>query len=466
MKTLLRYNLIGLVAVLVTGCGGGSSSSSNPVERTIPSAPKQAEFFDTDGALVSRMQFQYPDELTINAQLHAIGADMLWNTEDDTSHMYLQCLYMSAPTPLLRYPDLYFLDIARTPTGAVVLSVLGMPTNGLMIKCPVRNGRRLLQESGNVRSLFTSNSTEIYSYLVTAELERFSGTATESLNYEFGLDSTLAAEPSLPFIGDHTQITTVLYDDEQRPLSIDLIADSPWTAVLDEYCADGDSIAIHMMLLRTCSSAHETLFYRYLGDSVERDQQRYNGSNPAGIYTSTATRLARSVIVHPGTVDAGPTSGTGYKSYPFNESEQVTATVSSSYGDDRIWDTVDDLHISFDTYHYDDNGRLSETRFAGQKQQTYDYYPNGKLKQVDVFDNQSDIPARRTLVSYRHGSPAQITVQNRFEDPDDGYVLQTRIVVEFASSEETWPALFTPIALFPEMLPPSVDDLLRFQPHR
>lgn len=486
MKMLLRYNLICLVAVLVTGCGGGSSSSSNPVERTIPSAPKQAEFFNTDGALVSRMQFQYPDELTINAQLHAIGADMLWDTEDDTSHPFLECLYMSAPTPLLRYPDLYFLGMARSPLGAVALAQLSLPYyDGQMIKCPVRSGRRLLQESGYVGSLFMPALGDSYSYLINAELEHFVGTATEVIDYEFfgldrtvaeakelieyewsGEDSSVVPEPDLPIVVDHTQTTTVLYDAEQRPISIDLVADSPWTALLDEYCVDGETLDIHFMLLRACSSAHETLFYRYLGDSVEQDVQRYNGSNLAGIYTSTSTRTASSVIVHSGTADDGPTSGSGYQSYPFNESEQVTATASNSYGYDRIWGTVDDLHISFDTYHYDDNGRLSETRFAGQKQQTYDYYPNGKLKQVDVFDNQSDIPARRTLVSYRHGSPAQITVQNRFEDPDDGYVLQTRIVVEFASSEETWPALFTPIALFPEMLPPSVDDLLRFQPHR
>lgn len=485
MKTLLRYNLICLVAVLVTGCGGGSSSSSNPVERTIRSAPIQADFFDTDGTLVSRIQFQYPDELTINAQLHSIGADMLWDTEDDTSHMYLQCLYMSAPTPLLRYPDLYFLGMAPSPLGITALAQLGLPYDGQMIKCPVRSGRRLLQESGYVSSLFMPSLGDSFSYLINAELENFGGTATEVIDYEFigldrtvaeakelieyewpGEDSSVVPEPDLPIVVDHTQTTTVLYDVNQRPLSIDLIADSPWTALLDEYCVDGETIDIHLMLLRDCSSAHKTLFYRYLGDSVEQDVQRYNGSNLAGISTSTATRLASSVIVHSGTVDDGPTSGSGYQSYPFNEAEQVTATVSSSYDFDATWGTEDDLHFVFNTYHYDDNGRLSEVRYAGRKQQAYDYYQNGNLKQVDVFDSQSDVPARRKQISYRHGSPAQITVQYRVEDPDDGYVLKTRIVIKFAPSEETWAELFAPIALPPEMLPPSIDDLMRFQPHR
>src|SRR5690554_1701674 len=114
MTTLLRHILACLVALLAAGCGGGSSSGSssassgNSVSSTINSAPSSAEFYDDDGALVSRMQFEYPDELTINVELHSVGADMLWDTEDDTSLPYLECLYMSASTPLLRYPDQYF----------------------------------------------------------------------------------------------------------------------------------------------------------------------------------------------------------------------------------------------------------------------------------------------------------------------------------------------------------------------
>lgn len=480
MTNPLRYSLTCLIALLATGCGGSSSSGSSVVD-TINSAPAQAEFYDADGALVSRMQFQYPDELTIDVQLHAVGSDMLWDTEDDTSHVYLQCQYMAASTPLLRYPDLYFLDMSRTPLGATALAQLGISNNGLM-KCPVRSGRRLQQESGYVSSLFTSGPAYSFSYLINAELEHFEATATEVIDYEFsGLDRTLAQakalidyefpeddstgleEPDLPIVVDHMQTTTVLYDAEQRPLSIGLMADSTWTAVLDEFCVEGDTFAIHMMLLRTCSSARETLFYRYMGDSVERDVQRYNGSSLAGIHTYTSTRLMDSVIVYPGTVDAAPTSGVSYTSYPFNESEQVTAKVSHSYGEDTTWGTEDDLHTASDTYHYDDNGRLFEVRSPTQKMQAYDYYQDGKLKQVDVFDSQSDIPAQRTLVSYRRGSPAQITLQRRFADAEDGYVLKTSAVIEFAPSEEAWPALFSPIALFPEM-PPEIDDLMQFQP--
>ena len=101
-----------------------------------------------------------------------------------------------------------------------------------------------------------------YSYLINAELEHFGGTATEVLDYEFdGLDTTVAEilalseftsdidlttvdEPDLPVIVDHTQINTVIFDAEQRPLSIDLAADSSWTAVLDAYCMDADPIAV------------------------------------------------------------------------------------------------------------------------------------------------------------------------------------------------------------------------------
>ncbi|MCK5873827.1 MAG: hypothetical protein KAG82_03975 [Alcanivoracaceae bacterium] len=481
MTTPLRYSLTSLVFLMATGCGGDSSGSS--ASRTINSMPSEAAFYDEDGVLLSRMSFQYPDELTISVQLQAAGEDTTLDTEDDTSHPYLQCLYMSAPTPLLRYPDLYFLDMYRTPLGAAALAQLGIPGNGVM-KCPRRSGLRLQQESGYVSSLFTPDVGDSFSYVINAELEHFGATATEVVSYELvGLDRTVVeakalidyeypgeddvpfSEPDMPIVVDHTQVTTVLYDVEQRPLSIDLSADSVWTAVLDEYCVDGDSLDIHVMLLRTCSSAREIRSYRYIDDSVEQDVQSYNGSNPAGIYTSTATRQANSVIVHSGTVDDGPTSGTGYRSYPFNESEQVTAEVSNSYGFDTIWGTEDDLSIAFDTYHYDENGRLSEVRFATEIVQAYDYYRTGQLKQVDEFDSQSDVPAKRTLISYRHGSPAKVTVQWRAEDPDDGYVLRTRMVIDFAPSEETWPSLFLPVVQFPE-LPPNVSDLIRFQPVR
>jgi len=39
------------------------------------------------------------------------------------------------------------------------------------------------------------------------------------------------------------------------------------------------------------------------------------------------------------------------------------------------------------------------------------------------------------------------------------------MVIDFAPSEETWPSLFLPVVQFPEM-PPSVNDLMRFQPVR
>lgn len=482
MTTLFRYTLTCVVVLLVTGCGDGSSSSSGHVSSTINSAPSSAEFYNDDGALVSRMQFEYPDDLTINVELYSVGEDMLWDTEDDTSHPYLECLYMLAPTPLLRYPDQYFRGMNASPMGALGLVFLGIANNEL-IKCPVRSGRRLQQESGYVSDLFMSGQFDSYSYLVSAELEHFGGTATETISYEivgvdttfadvleraefevFGVDLEAVDEPDLPIIGDHTQITAVLYDAERRPLSIDLIAESPWTALLDEHCMEVDTIVIHFKLLRDCSSARETRSYRYIDDSVEQDLQRYNGSNPSDISTSTVTRLASRVIVHSGTVDDGPTSGAGYTSYPFNESGKVTALASNSYGFDEVWGTEDDLGISFYTYHYDDKGRLSEARL-GMQRNVYDYYPDGKLKQVDVFGGQSVVPFQRTLVSYRSGSPAQITVQRRVEDPDDGYVLKTDIVIDFAPSEESWPVLFSPVALFPPM-PPSVDDLMRFQPIR
>jgi len=484
MTTTLRNSLACLVALMAAGCGGGSSSSGGAVTEATSSAPSRAWFYDADGAQVARMQFQYPDELTINVQLHSVGPDMAWDTGDDTSHPYLQCQYMSAPSPLLRYPDLYFLGMIGSPTGATGLAVLGLSNNGPM-KCPVRNGRRLQQESGFVTGLFMPGLDFSYSYLINAELEHFGGTATEVLDYEFdGLDTTVAEilalseftsdidlttvdEPDLPAIVDHTQTNSVIFDAEQRPLSIDLTADSSWTAVLDEYCMDAHPVAVSIKLLRGCSSAHQTRSYRYLGDSVEQDVQRYNGSNSANLYSDTATRLADRVIVHPGTADAGSESGRYYDSYLFNESEQVTAMERRSYGDDRIWDTEDDQHETIDSYHYDRNGRLSEVSYSGSIMRRYSYYNDGKLKQVDEVDSQSDVPWRRTLASYRQGVPAKITVQRRKGDGNEGYELQTRIVMEFAPSEEYWPELFSPVRLFPEFrMPPSIDDLMRFQPIR
>ena len=483
MKIPLRYSVACLMVLMTTGCGGSSSSAGNAASRTINSAPSQAVFYDEDGALVSRMNFQYPDELTISVELQGAGGDMILDAEDDTSHPYLQCLYMSAPTPLLRYPDLYFLSMSRSPTGSIGLAMHGIPNSGLL-KCPARSGLRLQQESGYVSSLFTPAQGDSYSYLINAELEHLGGTATEVLDYEFfGLDTTVAEvlesaifeapgadlstvdEPDLPIIVDHTQITNVIFDSEQRPLTIDLIAESSWTSVLDEYCMDSDPLVVDLKLLRGCSAGREIRSYRYMGDSVEQDVQRYNGSHPAGIRTSAATLLANSVMVHSGTAEDGPTSGESYSSYPFNDSEQVTAGVSHSYGFDHIWGTEDDLSYAVDTYIYDEDGRLSEVRVFAQKMQAYDYYRNGQLKQVDEFDSQSDVPAKRTLISYRNGSPAKVTVRWRVEDPDDGYVLKTRMVIDFAPSEETWSALFLPVVQFPE-LPPSVNDLIRFQPVR
>ncbi len=76
MTTTLRYSLAFLVALTATGCGGGSSSSGGAVTETTSSAPARAYFYDADGAQVARMHFQYPDELSINVQLHSVGPDM------------------------------------------------------------------------------------------------------------------------------------------------------------------------------------------------------------------------------------------------------------------------------------------------------------------------------------------------------------------------------------------------------
>jgi hypothetical protein len=139
--------------------------------------------------------------------------------------------------------------------------------------------------------------------------------------------------------------------------------------------------------------------------------------------------------------------------------------VRHSIGLDHIWGTEDDLSTAFDTYHYDENGRLSEVRYQTRKMQAYYYHPNGNLKQVDEGFDLSEVPFRRTLISYRNGSPARVTVQWRVEDPDVGYVLKTRMVIDFAPSEETWSALFLSVAQFPE-IPPRVNDLMRFQSTR
>ena len=139
--------------------------------------------------------------------------------------------------------------------------------------------------------------------------------------------------------------------------------------------------------------------------------------------------------------------------------------MSSSYGEDSIWGTEDDLHTPEDNYHYDKNGRLYEVRYATSKTQAYDYRRDGLLKQADEFDSQSDIPWRRTLISYQHGSPAMIAVLARFEYPDDSYVLQTRMVVNFAPSDESWSTLFAPVVQLPGT-PPDIGDLMQFRPIR
>lgn len=485
MTITLRRSLVCLVALLAAGCGGGSSSSSgSAVTEPASSAPTQARFYDADGAQVSRMQFQYPDELTINVQLEFVGLDKVWGTEDDASHSYLQCQYMSAPTPLLRYPDLYFLGMSGSATGATALAILGLSNNGPM-KCPVRQGRRLQQESGYFAGLFTPGSNFSYSYSIHADLEHFGGTATEVIDYEFvGLNTTVAEilalseftsdidlstvdEPDLPAIVDHTQTNTVSFDAEQRPLSIDLAADSAWADLLDAYCMEADPIAVSLKLLRGCSSARQTRTYRYLGDSVEQDVQRYNGSTIADLYNYAATRLSDRVIVYRGTANAGSESGRYYDSYLFNASEQVTAKVRSLYGEDEMWGTEDDRHETLESYHYDHNGRLLEVGYFGSVIRRYSYYDDGKLKQVDEVASDSDVPWERTLVSYRQGAPAKITVQRRKGDENEGYELQTRIVMEFAPSEENWDELFSPVPLFPESrTPPSIDELMGFQPMR
>lgn len=464
MTAPLRFSFACLVALMVAGCGGGSSSSGGAATRAKSSVPTQAEFYDADGVLVSRMAFQYPDNLTIDVQLQAIGSDMLWGTADDASQPYLQCLYLRAKTPLLRYPDLYFLGMGRSPTGGIVLAELGIPSGGL-IKCPVRRGRRLQQEFGHVASLFAANQGDGYSYLVNAELEHFAGTATEVIDYQFtGFYSEEEPEPDLPVIGDHTQTTTVTYDDEQRPLSLDLVVDSPWAAALDEYCINGPSFAVDIYLFRTCYSVREGRRYRYAGDNVELDVQRYNGSHPGILETFTAVRQADSVTVYRGTSDAEPTSATRYESYPLNGADQVMAMVGRFAGADGLWGTEDDSETVHD-YHYDSAGRLHVVRRDAEVTQARDYYPDGKLKQIDEFDGLTDLPAKRTLFTYEKGITDTVTVQWRAGDPDNGYALQTRMVMAFAPSNENWPALFSPIKLFPET-PPVVEDLMSFQPIR
>ena len=281
------------------------------------------------------------------------------------------------------------------------------------------------------------------------------------------IDLSTVDEPDLPAIVDHTQTNTVSFDAEQRPLSIDLAADSAWADLLDAYCMEADPIAVSLKLLRGCSSARQTRTYRYLGDSVEQDVQRYNGSTIADLYNYAATRLSDRVIVYRGTANAGSESGRYYDSYLFNASEQVTAKVRSLYGEDEMWGTEDDRHETLESYHYDHNGRLLEVGYFGSVIRRYSYYDDGKLKQVDEVASDSDVPWERTLVSYRQGAPAKITVQRRKGDENEGYELQTRIVMEFAPSEENWDELFSPVPLFPESrTPPSIDELMGFQPMR
>ena len=421
--------LAAMSALLLSGCGGGSSSPvPSTAAKSADVAPASIEYFDRDsGALTGKVVYDYSTPDLLRSRYYTPGEDGLWDTADDTESLFLECEYVEDEDALPRQRFLPVQAVARSPTGASLLSESDLP-DGEAMYCPTVEDRRLIREE-YCTGLSCPAGTGGYRMILSRGGEGDVVTETQILTgYQDGMENAMLAQ---------SQQTTVTLGESGKPVivSIEVIETDFVSEIQAENCKEGSNAAIESLLYVSCKLLDETVRYTYSDDAIEREVDYYHGY--VFNHTEHGTRtLDRELNTYTVEIDKDFVSGASEPlrvTYQLNERDQVTGSTRREAGEDGELDTADDVLTQGPDYHYHSNGNpMSTWQEPGDKGVLYQYDANGRLRSQTVYPDTSGVPSVKNDFAYVSGRMKKEEVFLPLSPEDQTLVLARRITYRAA----------------------------------
>lgn len=390
-------------ALLLSGCGGSDSSPvPSAAAKSTDVAPASIEYFDRDtGELTGKVVYDYSTPGLLRSRFYSPGEDGLWDTDDDTESLFLECEYVAHEAGDSALPRQRFLPvhaIARSPTGAAALAESAQP-DGEAMYCPSLENHRVTREEYCTGAQCPLGNGG-YRMVLTRVREGSVVTDSQTLTaYQGGVEDSLLGQ---------SQQTTIALDKEGRPETIEInVLETDFTSdVLADACETGSNAALEALHSRSCKLLDETVRYSYADNAVEREADYYHGYVFNHTEHSVRT-LDRELNTYTVQIDKGFVSGELAPMrvvYQLNARDQVTGSIRREAGEDGELDTDDDVVVPGPTYEWLANGNAKSTWQApGDEGVHYQYDAEGRVQSATLYPDTSGIALIRYNFTYEGG---------------------------------------------------------------
>jgi hypothetical protein len=449
------HGWIWLVApAFFAGCGGGSGTGT----RDLPVVPKSVDYFNAETQAVShRVRFDYSIPKQIHSEYLAPGEDGLWGTADDISSPLLTCHYEEDEIGLPYQRFLPLVSYQRSPTGSVALAVAGLPRDEATL-CPALDGHALTYEARCAGEYCpTQTAFPAGGYELTVSRVRYG-----NLVLDTQVMKILGGGVEVPSL-TQTQETWISLDDEGRILSTDIeLTQTNWfDDIMAGICEDGPSLAIELILYRSCYTLKESARYQHHGESISREADFYTGWN--FYYTSyqqrTVDEYARTLTITTRGTVSEPDKELSELIYHFDQNRNIISSSKRQLGDDGELRTDDDHIVNSPTYHFHDDGRPAGYTFDNGTYAQYLYDDHARLREFVELSLDSDQPFQRTTMTYNKNRRTSTTRYVRTSMADPTTLVKT-LTVHYQRAPQGIPQGFIPSQILPSP-PANVADVMR-----
>lgn len=438
-SALSFIGLTSLIGLLISGCEFGSESETGAYTN-FPVAPLAVEYYDDTGATSGRVIFDYSKPMHIQSRYLTLGDDGVWDTTDDTSSHFLECLYESADDTPPRQRWLPLVATRRSPSGANALSLVNM-ADGENMFCPALSGHHLIREARCLEDNCHGAST-IYGsgFELSISRERHNNTITETQtmqHYDSG-----SREDWL----QQTQESRITLDEQSRPIevNIEMTVTNTMDDLTIDVCHAGSNAALELLLYRSCKTAKESIRYSYTDSAIARQTDYYNGWTFTHMENSLRTVDTENnvlIITSDTNLHTSVPDPTENKYY-FNARGQITSSTTRKAGADGTLHTPDDDTASGPQYFYRADGQPQRVEYGYGSVDEYRYDDFGRLVKTLYFSPGKDTPTRKTEYTYNDAHKTKKTFYQAVSE-DDPTLVKTSTIY-FLSAPAGFPINFSP----------------------
>lgn len=389
-----------VVPAFLTGCGGDSGNRASD----LPVAVKSVEYLDAETQEVThRIEFDYQLPRRIDSYYQTPGVDGRWGNADDIRTPYLTCLYEEDDSALPYQRFLAQAAFKRSPSGAAAVAAINL-IDGEATLCPAVEGHYLEHEGYCTGDHCPGSSpTDTAGYALMISRYRQNDMIIENQTF------LPVHGGSAQFTISQTQETRIILDDLGRvtDVAIDTVKTNFLDDILADICADGPSLAIALLLYRSCHAMKESAHYTYDEENIFREANYYHGWNFS--FVSEQQRIideeAGTLTVTTRGAFTDPDADQDEYVFSFNGNRKVTGMTIHRPGEDGILHTEDDLIRVPENYFYNENGQPSRVERASGVTERYFYNAFGQQYMIETL-SETMLPDQVVQFQYKGGQLA------------------------------------------------------------